>query len=52
VAENWTEWRIDREAGELVGPCGCRVPNSLAGMKEARTHACLTPPAVGEGGAS
>lgn len=36
----WTTWRIDHEASQLVGPCGCRVPNTLDGMLAAKAHEC------------
>jgi hypothetical protein len=36
----WQSWEIDRKSDELVGPCGCRVPNNYAGVMAAREHDC------------
>ena len=36
----WRTWVIDSNTRELIGPCGCRVPGTAEGLKQAQNHVC------------
>jgi len=36
----WTTWTVSEDRTELIGPCGHRVPNSGAGVRQAAKHKC------------
>ena len=33
-------WVVSEDRTELIGPCGCRVANSITGILAARKHTC------------
>lgn len=36
----WQQWVVSQDRAELIGPCGCRVPNSGEGLRKAKAHKC------------